>query len=304
MSLKKTICDISRNHIVNGGVILAQNVTSVGWIQGTVPSDVENNSGIIELPTCDLGNCGVACGFALAGKRPIEIIRYQGFAQYCIQLVNYACKSKEIWGIPCPIFFRAIAMEGSIGPVAGSSHHSLFYRMPGVKIFSPMTPMEYETCYNEFMKDDDVYYISEHRGSYNQENSLSNIDYDRPDFVLFPISITRFAAIEASRVLSNQGLRVSVFHQFRLKPYVCDNRAYRSIKSIWCAGGLVLDDDYPDGIASAIANKISVNSGRVVYTMGLEERSAGFAPHLDNLPPTIDKIVHFVKERINEQCRM
>ena len=54
-------------------------------------------------------------------------------------------------------------MEGGIGPVAGSSHHSLYYRMPGVKIVSPMTPMEYKSIYNSYLKDDSVYYVSEHR---------------------------------------------------------------------------------------------------------------------------------------------
>ena len=54
-------------------------------------------------------------------------------------------------------------MEGSIGPVAGSSHYSLYYRMPGVKIISPMTPKEYNLAYKSFMKEDEVYYVSEHR---------------------------------------------------------------------------------------------------------------------------------------------
>ena len=36
-------------------------------------------------------------------------------------IINYACKSKEIWKVPCPVFVRGIAMEGGIGPVAGSS---------------------------------------------------------------------------------------------------------------------------------------------------------------------------------------
>ena len=49
---------------------------------------------------------------------------------------------EEIWKNPCPIFVRSIAMEGGTGPVASSSHHSLYYRMPGVKIVSPMTPKE------------------------------------------------------------------------------------------------------------------------------------------------------------------
>ena len=43
---------------------------------------------------------------------------------------KYASKSKEIWGIPCPIFIRSIAMEGGIGPVAGSSHHSIYHHLP------------------------------------------------------------------------------------------------------------------------------------------------------------------------------
>lgn len=303
-SLRKTIRDISASHLTLGNLVLGQCLTAVGNVAGTVPS-MSEEEGIVELPMADVAGAAFVVGTALVGKRPIYIIRYQGFNWYnCVSILNYACKSKEMWGIPCPMFVRSIAMEGAIGPVAGSSHTSLYFRMPGVKIFSPMTPIEYETCYNEFMKDDDVYYISEHRGSYNQENPLPDIEYDRPDFVLFPISITRFAAIEASKILFGEGLRVSVYHQFRLKPYVCDERANKAIKSIWCAGGLVLDDDYPDGIASVIANKISIKSGRTVYTMGLEERSAGFAQHLDNLPPTVDKIVHFVKERINEQRRM
>ena len=37
-------------------------------------------------------------------------------------------------GCPCPIFIRGIAMEGSIGPVAGSSQHSIYFKMPGIKI--------------------------------------------------------------------------------------------------------------------------------------------------------------------------
>ena len=42
-------------------------------------------------------------------------------------------------GIPCPMLIRSIGMEGAIGPVAGSSHHSLAFRMPGINIMSPMT---------------------------------------------------------------------------------------------------------------------------------------------------------------------
>ena len=51
----------------------------------------------------------------------------------------------------CSMFVRSIAMEGGIGPVAGSSHHSLYYRMPGIRIISPMTPNEYVKAFKQFL---------------------------------------------------------------------------------------------------------------------------------------------------------
>ena len=109
----------------------------------------------------DVAGAGIVVGAALAGERPIYVVRYQGFQCYNSPIItNYAMKSKEIWKRPCPLLIRSIAMEGGIGPVAGSSHHSIYQRMPGAKIISPMTPDEYELAYDSFMKDDDVYYIS------------------------------------------------------------------------------------------------------------------------------------------------
>ena len=93
--------------------------------------------------------------------------------------------NRKKFGKPCPVFVRSIAMEGGIGPVAGSSHHSLYYRMPGVKICSPMTPKEYKSIYKKFMREDDVFYVSEHRGSYNNKKELKNVLVKKPDIVLF-----------------------------------------------------------------------------------------------------------------------
>ena len=75
-------------------------------------------------------------------------------------------------------------MEGGIGPVAGSSHHSLYFRMPGLKIASPMTPGEYKKVYKDFMNDDEVYYISEHRRSYDNTEEFEDVMYDESDIVV------------------------------------------------------------------------------------------------------------------------
>lgn len=293
ITLRETIKNTVSNHLKSANLAFGQCLTAVGWVGGTLPEMYEED-GMIELSMADVAGGAFVVGAGLMKKRPIYIIRYQGFNWYnSISILNYACKSKEMWGIPCPIFIRSIAMEGAIGPVAGSSHHSLYNRMPGVQIYSPMTPKEYLQCYEDFMKSDDVFYVSEHRGAYNNTEELEDIEYENPDFILFPISITRFAAVEASKELAKIGLKVSVYHQRILKPFTPSKKSISYLNK--CGIGLVIDDDYPDGIASSIAQKLMINTTSKVFTMGLEERSAGFAKHLDNLPPSKEKISNYIQ---------
>ena len=197
-TVRETIKSIVFDHLKNQkGLCFGQCLTAVGWVGGTLPELYEED-GMIEVTTADVANGGFVVGAGLQMKRPIYVVRYQGFQWYnAPMIVNYACKSKEIWKVPCPIFLRSIAMEGAIGPVAGSSHHSLFYRMPGIKILSPMTPKEYILAYKNFMKDDDVYYISEHRLSYSNTKEFKNVVYENADFTLFPFSVTRFESDKA-----------------------------------------------------------------------------------------------------------
>jgi pyruvate/2-oxoglutarate/acetoin dehydrogenase E1 component len=299
ITLRETIKNTVASHLNNGFLAFGQCLTAVGWVGGTLPEMYEDQ-GMVELSMADVAGGAFVVGAGLMEKRPIYIIRYQGFNWYnSISIINYACKSKEIWGVPCPIFIRSIAMEGSIGPVAGSSHHSLYYRMPGVKIYSPMSSDEYKECYNDFMNSDDVFYVSEHRESYNNNKELKDIVFPEPDCILFPISVTRFAAMEASKILLEKGIKVSVYHQKILKPYLLDNQILKHLNS--CGLAIVLDDDYEDGIASNIAHKLMMNSNSKVYTMGLKNRSAGFAKHLDNLPPSSQEICNFIKNIIEKK---
>jgi pyruvate/2-oxoglutarate/acetoin dehydrogenase E1 component len=155
ITLRDTIKSIVKEHLQNKkGKAYGQCLTAVGWVGGTLPELYEDD-GMIELSMADVAGGAIVVGAALANTRPIYVVRYQGFQWYnCVSIVNYAAKSKEMWQKPCPIFVRSIAMEGGIGPVAGSSHHSLYYRMPGIKIASPVSPNEYKQVYESFMNDD------------------------------------------------------------------------------------------------------------------------------------------------------
>ena len=219
-TVREKIKDITYHHLINyKSSCFGQCLTAVGWVGGTLPELYEKD-GMVELTTADVANGGFVVGAGLSGKKPIYIVRYQGFQWFnAPMIVNYASKSKEIWGIPCPIFIRSIAMEGGMGPVAGSSHHSIYQRMPGTKILSPMTPDEYQYAYDEFIKNDDVYYISEHRLSYDNEEELNDVIHRESDFVLFPISVTRFEAEKARIILMERGIKVSVIHQLWIKPF-------------------------------------------------------------------------------------
>jgi len=296
LALRDVIKEITKTHLLEkNGLAMGQCLTAVGWVGGTLP-ELYESEGMIELSMADVAGGGFVVGAGLAGRRPMYIIRYQGFNWFNSPIIiNYACKSKDIWQRPCPIFIRSIAMEGAIGPVAGSSHHSLYYRMPGVKILSPMTPMEYRLAYKEFMNDDDVYYISEHRSAYSNANELPDMIADQPDFALFPISITRFAAQEAALELKNiYDLNISVNHIFRIKPFTLGSKEALKNLSKSKYGGCVLDDDYVDGIAKNIAYDLAVQSGASVKVMGLEDKTAGFAANVDNLPPSKEKIKNFI----------
>ena len=158
-------------------------------------------------------------------------------------------------------------MEGGVGPVAGSSHHSMAQRMPGIKVLSPMTPKEYQLAYDSYMEDDDPYYISEHRKSYDNNKELQDQEcfLNNADFSIFPISITR--------------LEMDKLKLLKTSKY----------------GGLVTDDDHVEGTASSIANELSVASGKVVRTLGLKPKTAGFHPTVDNLPPTAEEIIKYLK---------
>ena len=297
-TVRETIKETIFNHLKkNNGLIFGQCLSAVGWVGGTLPELTEND-GLIELSMADVANGGIVAGAGLSNRRPIYVIRYQGFNWFNAPIIlNYACKSKEIWNVPCPIFIRGIGMEGSIGPVAGSSHHSLYYRMPGIKIISPMTPKEYLLAYNYFMKNNDVLYVSEHRGSYSNKDELSDFISKDLDIILFPISITRFEAQKAKIELEKKGYKIGIGNIVWIKPFEIKKEWENAVKSSKF-GGIVLDDDYPQGVAANLAYEMMKKTGKKIDVLGLKNKSAGFSKATDNLPPSYLEIVEKVEEII------
>ena len=144
------------------------------------------------------------------------------------------------------------------------------------------------------MKDDCVYYISEHRRSYDNELETENIIHENADFTLIPFSVTRFNAIEAQRILEAKGYKINIIHQLWIKPFELKNNWLKAINNSMY-GGLVLDDDYEEGVASSIAHTIMIKSEKKIYTQCIRPRSAGFHEKVDNLPPSVNEIINNVE---------
>ena len=295
-TVRDTIKEITRKHLSEDkGKCYGQCLTAVGWVGGTLPEMYEED-GMVEFSMADVAGGAIATGIALAGGRPIYVVRYQGFQWYNLaSVVNYAAKSKEIWNRPCPIFVRSIAMEGGVGPVAGSSHHSMAQRMPGIKVASPMTPGEYQYVYDCFMNEDEPYYISEHRKSYDNAEELENIILPTADFTIFPISITRLEMKKLVDLAKQENISLNIIHQLWIKPFIVED-SWKIALDNSKFGGLVTDDDYVEGTASSIANELSLATGKRVWTLGLEPRTAGFHPTVDNLPPSAEQIIKKLKQ--------
>lgn len=298
-TVAQTISGITREHLKeNQGLFLGQCVAAVGWIGGTVPEMTEQE-GIVELPAADVAGPGIAVGAALVGRRPIFTIRYQGFMWYnAASLLNYAAKSKEVWGIPCPILVRAIAAEGGAGPVASASQHGMVMRMPGMPVAAPMTPGEWVSVWDWFMAHDDPLYVSEHRRSFPIDYEMEPVIHRRADITLLAISAARLNALEAVKLLQKEGIVCDLIHLLWLKPFSATPAILESLRS---AGlGLVVDSDFEiAGPSRSIAYELMHGAGVPVYALGLEDRTTGFAPQRENPTPPAGKIVQRVKDLLN-----
>lgn len=296
-TVAETIRETTRAHLASGrGVLFGQCVTAVGWIGGTVP-EMTGGHGIIELSMADVAGAGIAVGAALVnGCRPIYVIRYQGFMSYnAAPLLNYAAKSKEMWGVPCRLLVRAIAMEGGIGPVASGCYHSMVMRMPGMPVVAPMTPDEWMAVWNWYLAHDEPLYVSEHRRSFPISEEMPDRLRDDARVTVFGISACRLNAVEAIAQVADEGIACDLFHLLWLKPFTATDAMIDSLKKT--GAGLVIDSDYElCGASQSIAYHLMHASGVPVHAMGLEDRTAGFAPHLDNPTPPVGRIATRIRE--------
>ena len=296
MNTAETISSLSEQLLVKeNGLLFGQCLTAVGWVGGTIPRLTEEQ-GIVELSMADVAGGSIAVGAALSGRRVIYVVRYQGFMWYnAPSLVNYAAKSKDLWGIACPLLVRAIAMDGHIGPVASSSHHSLVARMPGLTVASPMDGQEWREVFEWWCKHDDPVYVSESRRSFSLTSAPTHRTRTDADVVLVAIGAARLTAEEAAQRLEANGVSVATFGVLWVKPLLIPDWVRVAIGR--ARASLVIDSDFEQcSVGMSVAYSLQRESGHRVDVLGLDERSAGFSKETDNTTPSSEKIFTKIQE--------
>lgn len=292
-TVAETIKDITRDHLVNHkGLLLGQAITAVGWVNNTVP----DCPGIVELSNADVAGAGIAVGVALSGRRPIFVLRFQDFIFLASSpLINFAGKSREVFDIKSTIFIRAISTEGA-GPNHSGNYHNLFMHVPGFRVWSPMTPKEYEDTWKDFMDHDDPVFVSEHRKSFQNTLEMPDIVLPNADITLYAISITRFNVLEAIQILDRDGIKCNVIHLVRLKPCSLDSRLLDSLSQT--KAGMVIDSGYEiSGASQSIAYQLMMAvPGSRVKALGIFDIPPAFAPQFENRAPEPIRIVEAVKD--------
>ena len=187
-----------------------------------------------------------------------------------------------------------------MGPVASAAHHGMVMRMPGIPIACPMTPKEWTEAWDWFMAHDDPLYVSEHRRGFGIDYEMEPMLHAQPHITLVGISAGRLNAMEAARALAAEGIKCDMIHLLWLKPFSITDIMTQSLAKSGL--GLVIDSDYEIGGPSrSIAYDLMHATSQPVFALGLEDRTGGFAPHLDNPTPPMSKIVEKVKALLSRR---
>lgn len=289
-----TIREITRTHLTeNNGLLLGETISAVGWVNNTVP----DCPGIVELPMTDVAGSGIAVGVALSGRRPIFVIRFQDFLILNgSPLIFYAAKSKELHNRGVPVFVRAIATDG-IGPVHSGVLHSIFMHFPGFRVCSPMTPLEYEAIWADYMANDDPMIVSEHRVSYSNTQEMNDAVEEKADITLYAISSTRFEVSKAAEILRGDGIKCNIIHIVWLKPFVITNRLIEPLMQT--KRGLVIDPGHEiAGASRSIAYELNQATGQNVRALGLLDHTKCLCPPFQNKAPDANSISEAVRDML------
>lgn len=216
LSLKETIREILREHLEeHHGILLGECVSDPGGVAGTIPE----SRNVIDLPMTETAGADFAVGCALAGRRPVFVVRFQDFMlMNAGPFLSFAAPNKYIHGIPAPVFIRALAND-CFDATHSNVLHSQFMHFPGIDVCAPVTPGEYRQVWDHFMQHDVPVYCSEYRDTFSNTQELEEVTQDGAQLTVFGVSVCRMHIRRAAQILQQEGIRINIRDILWLKPF-------------------------------------------------------------------------------------
>jgi pyruvate dehydrogenase E1 component beta subunit len=234
--------------------IMGLGVPDPGGIFGTTKGleDKYGSKRVMDLPTSENGNTGVAIGSALAGMRPILTHHRVDFAMLSMeQLINQAAKWYYVFGQKSvPMVVRAIIGRGwGQGPQHSQSLQALFTHTPGLKVIMPATPYDAKGLLISAIEDDNPVICIEHRWLYNTFGNVPEGLYRVPlgqarviregtDITIVAISHMVVEAIRGANALARMGIEAEIIDVRTLRPLDKDT----ILQSVRKTGHLIVAD--------------------------------------------------------------
>ena len=297
ISLRETIRQIMAEHLnKNNGLLFGECVSDPSGVAGTIPE----NKNVIDLPMTELGGADIAVGSALAGRRPIFVVRFQDFMlMNGSPFIFFAAVVKEMHNLTAPVFIRALAND-HFDATHSNVLHSLFMHFSGIKVAAPCTPEEYWQVWKSFLSDDVPYYISEFRDTFDNTEEMEDITVADADINIWGISICRQRIFDAIKILNKFGIKANIFNIVWLKPF--DVEKYLPyLKAV--PRGLVVDSGREIcGACEAFAYRLmKLLPGAYVDVLGVKDKIKTTNPNCYNEIPTVEMIISKVQKLLSSE---
>jgi len=259
----------------------------------------EYSSRFINTPISENAIIGACVGMALSGMRPIGEMQFNDFVACAMnQVVNNASKVFYRLGINTPMVLRM--PYGGLrraGPFHSQDSSAWFYRVAGLKIMAPSTPIDAYFMLQQAVDDPDPVLFYEHIALYRDPSIKQIIPSKAPElnsaqiicaghdltFISYGAYVHKAYKI-AERLKSTKNIHIEVIDLRYLKP-IDLMTCYESIKKT--SRVLLLGEDAREGtilqsIAAHIADDLFTVLDAPVRVLGSRNTPIPYAPSLED----------------------
>lgn len=272
-------------------------------------------SRIWSTPISETSFTGVGIGAAMTGLRPIVSLSIASFMYLASDpIINQAAKLRYMTGgqIEVPIVFRCSMYYGNaIAAQHSDRPYPMFMNVPGLKIVCPTTPADIKGLLKSAVRDDDPVLMFEDSKLWPLKDLVpTDPDYLIPigkaeirragsDVTLIAIAGAMRPALDAAKVLAEEGVSVEVIDLRTLKPLDMET----IVRSVAKTGRLVLAENahrlcsVASEISATVAEEAFGDLKRPVRRLTAPDIHVPFSPALELLMyPGKDKIITAVRE--------